>query len=241
MKQIPLSLPDAPGIYLFKDKNDTIIYIGKAKSIKKRVSSYFRASKTDWKVDSLIQEYDRIDYILTQSEVEALLLEAELIQKHKPKFNALLKEGTPFLYIVFIKKNEADFKKTFPGISIARLKPKKGIFFGPFIHKTSARSMARFLEDTFQLYRCNKKINDGCLQYHLGRCAGTCRPDFDEQDYEFRLNLAREALAQNREQFLNQINQKIKEYSQKREYEKANRLKKYIDQTDIIFTTIEST
>jgi excinuclease ABC subunit C len=241
MKQAPSSLPDSPGIYLFKTKDDVIIYIGKAKSIKKRVSSYFRASKIDWKIDALIQEFDHIDYILTQSEIEALLLEAELVQKHKPKFNALLKEGTPFLYIVFIKKNESDFKKTFPGISIARLKPKKGIFFGPFIHKTSARSMARFLEDTFQLYRCNKKIADGCLQYHLGRCAGTCRPDFDDQDYEFRLDLARDALAQNKEQFLNQIIDKMKEYSHNREYEKAQRLKKYIDQTDIIFTTIEST
>jgi excinuclease ABC subunit C len=250
MKQnLALSLPDSCGVYLFKNKDDAIIYIGKAKSIKKRVSSYFQTSKTDWKVNTLIEEHDHIDYILTKTEVEALLLEAELIQKHKPKFNALLKEGNPFLYIVFIKSSDVEkihvkkksSKKVKPGISITRNKPAPNLLsFGPFIHRSSARSMVRFLEDTFELYRCNKTIKNGCLQYHLGRCAGTCKSNFDETDYLFRLELARDALLQNKKTFLQEIDDKIKAYSAKREYEKANKLKKYAEQIDIIFTTIQS-
>src|SRR5438552_14895321 len=95
------SIPKLTGVYLFKDALGVIIYIGKAKNLHHRVSSYFKKCETDWKINQLINEYADIDYILTPTETESLLLEAELVQKYKPRFNVLLKDGQPFLYILF--------------------------------------------------------------------------------------------------------------------------------------------
>ena len=96
-----LVLPDLPGVYIFKNKLNIILYIGKAKSLKKRVASYFIKQTTDWKVAELIKQYETIDYILTYNENEALLLEAQLIGEYKPKFNVLLKNNNPYIYLLF--------------------------------------------------------------------------------------------------------------------------------------------
>ena len=96
-----LLLPDLPGIYLFKNSSNVILYIGKAKSLKKRVASYFVKKAVDWKVAELIKQYEVVDYILTYNEHEALLLEAQLIGEYKPKFNVLLKNNNPSLYLLF--------------------------------------------------------------------------------------------------------------------------------------------
>src|SRR6266404_4122466 len=100
-KKLEKSIPKLTGVYLFKDAQETIIYIGKAKNLHHRVNSYFQKYTTDWKINQLINEYADIDYILTPTEAESLLLEAELVSKYKPKFNVLLKEGQHFLYILF--------------------------------------------------------------------------------------------------------------------------------------------
>src|SRR5437667_46659 len=128
LKKLEKSIPHLTGVYLFKDAQGEIIYIGKAKDLHHRVSSYFQKYKTDWKINQLIDEYADIDYILTPTETESLLLEAELVQKYKPKFNVLLKEGQPFLYILFLACEV-------PTIEIVRNKKKKGIYFGPFLQK----------------------------------------------------------------------------------------------------------
>src|SRR5271156_3269324 len=97
----PDHLPALPGIYTFKAPDGAVLYVGKANSISQRVASYFHNYKKDWKVSALLDEHARVDFILTKNETEALLLEAKLIQEHKPKFNVLLKEGQPFLYLQF--------------------------------------------------------------------------------------------------------------------------------------------
>lgn len=227
------SLPKVPGVYIFKNQDGLILYIGKAKNLQERVKSYFLKQDTDWKIDGLLKEYATIETIKTHTEIEALLLEAELIGQHKPKYNTLLKDGDPFVYI-FISKNEL------PSISIVRTQKEKGLYFGPFLHKTDARNAVAFLKNTFQLNVCNKQIENGCLQYHIGICAGSCKPDFDKDGYLFRMQLAIDVLQADKEKFIASIQHKIKEYSTELLYEKARNMKRYLDHLDSIFATLKT-
>jgi len=230
----PIStLPTAPGIYIFKDAHNTILYIGKAKSIRKRVSSYFKKNNTDWKIHALLQEYATIDFIITKNETAALLLEAQLIKDHTPKYNVLLRAGNPFLYILFTNEE-------LPRIQLVRHKKQKGTYFGPFLQKAQTRSAFRYLMQTFRLTLCNKTIANGCLDYHLGLCAGTCKTDFDKGDYLVRLQLAQDALNSNSAAFLKTIKAKIDDYNQRLEFEKSKHLTEYLLNFDTIFTTLKT-
>jgi excinuclease ABC subunit C len=231
-KKLTKSLPKLPGVYLFKGADGKVIYIGKAKSLKHRVSSYFQKNHGDWKVDALLAEYADLDFILTKSDTQAILLETSLIQQHKPKFNTLFKDGQPFLYIVITNEE-------LPQIKLVRNKKIKGIYFGPFFHKMQVRRAYRFLIQTFRLNLCNKKIDNGCLDYHLGLCPGNCRQDFDAADYVFRIRLATDVLKKNHADFLHKLQEKIKEYSAARAYERAQHLQEYIKNLDMIFHTID--
>ncbi len=226
-------LPRLAGVYLFKDNADGILYIGKAKNIKNRVASYFKKYATDWKIKTLVDEHKSIDYILTQTEHEALLLEAQLIQKHKPKFNVLLKEGQPFLYLLFTNQE-------LPELILARNKEQDGEYIGPFLHKQQARAAHRFLIRTFQLFLCNKNIPHGCLDYHLGFCAGVCRNDFDKEEYLFRLTLAHDALKKNQQGFLQKIHQQMALYNAQLRFEQSRSLNRYLQDLSFIFQTINS-
>ncbi len=230
MKEIVENLPSLPGVYLFKDQANQIIYIGKAKSLKDRVKSYFQKN-TDWKVTALIQEATHLDYVLTNTEIEAMLLEAQLIGEHKPKFNVLLKSGQPFVYIMFSKE-------TLPELKVVRNKKEKGAYFGPFLHKRQARAVAKFLMDTFKLKKCNKKIPNGCLDYHIGLCAGSCKELFDNDDFLFRIELAKNALRKNHQQFLKDLQERIKQHNAELNFEKAKHLHSFVTNLDIIFNTL---
>ena len=131
------NIPPLPGVYIFKNSNNLIIYIGKAKDLKKRVQSYFTNAHKDWKIAALIDEYATMEHIVTHSEIEALLLEAQLIGQHKPKYNVLLKSGQPFLYLLFTKEE-------IPRLEVARNKQKKGTYFGPLLQRTQARNVYQF-------------------------------------------------------------------------------------------------
>lgn len=229
LKNLPLS----PGIYLFKDKLGTILYIGKAKSIRKRVASYFKRDSVDWKVSALIQDHASIDYILTKTEQEALLLEAQLISEHKPKYNVLLKDGQPYLYILVTKD-------ALPLLKLVRNNKEKGTYFGPFLQKSQVRSAYQYLMTTFQLKLCKSSIENGCLDYHLGLCAGTCKKDFNPADYLFRLELAIMALKKDHASFLKKLQAKIADYSRTQEFEKAKHLHDYVENLDSIFTTLQA-
>lgn len=236
------TLPKAPGVYLFKDKREFVIYVGKAKNIHKRVQSYFQKQKGDWKIQALLHEHDEVDYILTKNESEALLLEAQLIRNYKPKFNVLLKEGQPFVYILFgiIDEEKSAQKTKLPIIELVRNKKKKGRYFGPFLRKQQARSAHRYLVETFRLNLCNKKIENGCLDYHLGFCAGSCKKDFDTTSYLFRLQLAYDALKNNHRKLTKKIKQQIAEYNQELAFEKAMNLYQYLENLDVILQTLRT-
>lgn len=230
------ALPKTSGVYLFKDSLDRIIYIGKAKNIDKRVKSYFQKKKTDWKVQALLEEHAAVDYILTKNETEALLLEAQLVRDHKPKFNVLLKEGQPFVYLLFTCPKGTGLSK----IELVRNKKKKGNYFGPFLHKQQARKVYRYLIETFRLNLCNKKMENGCLDHHLGLCAGNCRPDFDKDGYNFRLQFAQDALRKNHKKLLKSIKEKILHYNEELAFEKAMHLHEYLENLDVILRTLET-
>lgn len=230
-KKLIKSIPNGPGLYLFKDANNDVIYIGKAKCLKNRVRSYFQKTN-DWKIASLLEDYVDIEFIVTAHETEAMLLEAELVKRYQPKYNVLLKSGQPFLYILFTVGEN-------PSIKIVRSKKERGSYFGPFLHKTQARRVYNFLSKTFRLVRCNAKIATGCLKYHLGYCPGNCRPDFDMQDYLFRMQLAKDVLSNNHDAFLDKLRNRIDEYSKKLEFENAKQMHEYVTNFEIIFKTIK--
>ncbi len=182
----PKNLTKKNGVYLFKNSAEEIIYIGKAKNIAQRIATYFN-NPGDIKTELLLQEATSIDTIPTGTELEALLLESQLIKLYQPKFNVLLKEGDPYLYIFFSSGKN-------PSMQLVKTKEKKGSYIGPFLSKKLVRSVYHFLQSTFQLKRCKTKIEQGCLEYHIGSCAGNCKKDFDTEFYNLKLLIAQQTI-----------------------------------------------
>jgi excinuclease ABC subunit C len=232
--QKPKNLTKKAGVYLFKDAQGQIIYIGKAKNIATRIASYFNNAQ-DFKNSLILQEAYSIETIPTNSEEEALYLEVDLVKKYQPKFNQLLKEGQPFIYLFFSDFSSSTTLKgnlktsEIPTLSIVRIpaKRKKGLYVGPFLSKKAARAVFQFLIKTFQLKLCKKKIEQGCLQYHIGVCAGFCSKDFDVDFYKFRLKLAQYLVSKKPEQAITDIEAQIKQASKLLQFERAKNLLEY--------------
>lgn len=243
------SIPLVPGVYFFKNKDQKILYIGKAKSLKKRVKSYFMKQDFDSKIADLLSESSSIDYITTQTDMEGQLLEAQLIKEHQPIYNTLLKDGNPYLYILFSSVDQKDKKlsekklvrqkENLPELKLVRQKKDKGTYFGPFIKKGPVRSVYNYLIRTFRLYRCNLKIENGCLDYHLGICAGTCLNKFDLENYLIRLDLAKQLLNENKSGAKKILKEQIEICKKNREFEKAKNFYNYLQNLELIIETIK--
>ena len=236
-------VPSQAGVYFFKNAAQDIIYIGKAKCLKKRVQSYFSKRESDFKIDALLKEYASIDYVLTDNDIQAQLLEARLINEHQPKYNVLLTGGNPFLYILFTTVKSAHCTKIgdLPAIKLVRSKllREKGTYFGPFIQKKEARAVFAYLVRTFKLRLCAARLDGGCLDYHLGVCAGSCLPHFDVEAYAARLELARHMLEGNFKQALDMLKERIAHYSTGHEFETARVFHEYLQNFDVIFQTLK--
>jgi len=226
-------LPQLPGIYAFKDASGAILYIGKARSLRQRVRSYFQKTN-DWKVTELINAHAGISYIVTHNDIEASLLEAELIQEYQPRYNVLLRSGDPFVYIAFF------YNQDLPRMQMVRQPPNTRHYFGPFIKRSHARRVYHYLVRTFRLKLCHHRIAHGCLDYHLGRCAGNCADAFDKDAYITRLQLAEQALAGNHEAFTRMIHNQITAYNKQFAFEKAAHLYEYLNDLTSIFSTIRT-
>ncbi len=226
----PKNLTKSPGIYLFKNIKKEIIYIGKAKNIAQRISSYF-ASPKDYKTTLLLQEATNIETIPTKTEIEALYLEVKLIQQYQPKFNVLLKDGNPFTFILFSQEQ-------LPKISLVRTKEKKGRYFGPFLSKKQALGVYNYLITTLQLKLCKHNITQGCLEYHIGICAGNCTDNFDIDFYIFKLSLAEQFLKKNSKQALLLLDKHIQQATKSLQFEQAQLLTKYKDSLEHIMLTL---
>lgn len=233
-KSMPENMPNLSGIYIFKTEDNGVIYIGKAKNLKKRVKSYFKNQNTDWKIQELIREHSHIEHIITKNETEALLLEAQLIRKFKPKYNVLLKNGNPFLYILITQD------ELLPELKLVRIKKEKGSYYGPFLLKQKARKVHEYLLRTFKLSLCSSKIDNGCLDYHLNKCAGNCLKNFNTEDYKIRLQLAQTLLDNNYKAGEKLIKAKLKEYNEKLEFEKARNLAAYLPDLENIFEVLKT-
>ncbi len=169
-------LPDQPGCYLMKDRQGTIIYVGKAKVLKNRVRSYFTGSH-DGKTQRLVQEIVDFEYIVTSTELEALILELHLIKKHDPKYNVMLKDDKTYPYIkITAEKN--------PKLIITRqVKKDKGKYFGPYPNAHAAHETKKLLDRLYPLRKCQKLPNKVCLYYHIGQCLAPCVNDIEDNDY----------------------------------------------------------
>jgi len=183
LKQQLKLLPSLPGCYIYYNKDNEIIYVGKAKILKRRVMSYFNKKHHDSvKVQVLVSQIERLEYIITNTEVEALILESHLIKKHKPRYNILLKDDKKYPYFLITDED-------FPRIQVVRKKnmnPEKGRYYGPYTDVRAMYSTLDFLKKIFPLKQCkNPKFKDRpCLYYHIGRCMAPCQNMVSSEDYK---------------------------------------------------------
>lgn len=168
-------IPEVPGCYLMKDENGHVIYVGKAKNLKRRVNSYFNKVQTG-KTYVLVQNIKDFEYIITNTETESLILEINLIKKYNPKYNILLKDDKTYPYIVLTNDK-------YPTLKIVRSKVRKkikGKVFGPFPNVMSARSTVNLINRMYPLRKCDNYKKDLCLYYHIHECLGYCKLDIDQ-------------------------------------------------------------
>jgi excinuclease ABC subunit C len=221
------AIPHEPGCYLFKGKNGAILYVGKAKDLKKRVSSYFKVPIQDAKTQALVKLIDSVGIFSTQNEYEALVLENNLIKKHAPKYNIDLKDSRRYAYIQITDEK-------FPRILIARKRLSEGKYFGPF---TSGRERELILEianNKFHIRTCKKMPKKACLRFHIGHCDAPCEGLISEKEYAERIAFVTQMLKGDIGDISLQLELEMKSYSEKLEYEKAKLAKEQISSLNFL-------
>ena len=226
------SLPEVPGVYQYFDKQDKIIYIGKAKNVKKRVTSYFNKTVENHKTRILVKNISRIEHVVVDSEMDALLLENNLIKKYKPRYNILLKDDKTYPWICI--KNEP-----FPRVFFTRKVFKDGSeYFGPFTSLKTVRSLFDLVKGLYPLRSCNYDLSEEkisaqkykvCLEYHIGNCLAPCVAAIDTASYGKNIESIRQILKGNFKEALNAFEHQMKYYAQKMEFEKAQWIKEKIE------------
>ncbi|MFA5102563.1 MAG: excinuclease ABC subunit UvrC [Candidatus Thermoplasmatota archaeon] len=215
------SLPANPGCYLFRDVQRTIIYIGKAKNLRKRIKSYFQKKETDPKTHSLLKVIDSVEFFITDTEVEALILENTLIKKHQPKYNINLKDAKTYAFIQLTDEQ-------FPRLQIARQKQETGAYFGPFISALERDHVLQFLNRTFALRTCRKMPKKACLRYHLQLCTAPCIGAISPENYTKNIRNVRLILSGKSTELLKKLRQEMTKKSQAFDYEHALLLRNQI-------------
>ncbi|EOS8040658.1 excinuclease ABC subunit UvrC [Enterococcus faecium] len=223
-------LPDQPGCYLMKDKNGTIIYVGKAKILKNRVRSYFTGSHNT-KTERLVSEIEDFEYIVTESNIEALLLEINLIKKNDPKYNIMLKDDKtyPFLKIT---------NEKYPRLVITRKVLKdKALYFGPYPDVGAANETKKILDRLFPLRKCKpSQTKEPCLYYHLGQCLCPYYFDVDPKVYTKIVDEVKNFLNGGHEKIESEIHQKMEKAAENMEFEKAAEYRDQIRAIETIMT-----
>ena len=221
-------VPTLPGCYIYYDKNGEIIYVGKAKNLKRRVSSYFHKKHDRVKVAVLVSKIEKMEYIITDSEVEALILEAHLIKKHKPKYNILLKDDKKYPYFLITDED-------YPRITVVRKKninPDKGKFYGPYTNSRAMYSTLDFLKKIFPLKQCKtpKFSNRPCLYYHIGKCMAPCQGKVTPQEYQNIVAQVELFLSGKETELIKKLKTQMEEFAKNEQYEKAARMRdSYLD------------
>ena len=216
-------IPENSGSYQFFDKNNEIIYVGKAKNLKKRVSSYFIKNHPNVKVRVMVPQIKKIQYIITNTEVEALILESHLIKKYKPKYNILLKDDKKFPYFLITTEE-------YPRILVVRKRnknPLEGKYFGPYTNGKAMYSTLDLLKKIFPLKQCKTpKFKDRpCLYYDIGRCMAPCQHKVTSEEYKKTIKNVEMFLSGRQEELVQELKKRMEEYSRKEEYDKALRFR----------------
>ena len=222
------TIPDSSGSYQFYDKTGEIIYVGKAKNLKRRVSSYFHKKHDSVKLQVMVPQIVKIEFIVTDSEVEALILESHLIKKYKPKYNVLLKDDKKFPYFLITKEE-------YPRILVVRKQNRntlKGKFYGPYTNSKAMYATLDLLKKIFPLKQCKQpKFKDRpCLYYQMGRCLAPCQGYVSPEDYQNLIKKVELFLSGKQNELVVELKKQMEKYSKNEEYEKAAKYRdSYLD------------
>lgn len=236
-REIKKDLPIDPGVYLFRDSADRIIYVGKAKNLKNRVSSYFNSpSEMTPKTVMMVSRARYLEFILTGTENEAFILESTLIKKHMPRYNIVLRDDKQYPYLK-IKTDEP-----FPRLELVRkMKNDGALYFGPYSSSGSVRNTMKLINRIFRLRKCSKSFMTGrsrpCLNYQLGRCLGPCTYDVPVEEYRTIINNVRMFLEGRSRELVKQLEKDMKKFAREEKYEDAARVR---DQIKAVLKTIEN-
>ena len=211
-------LPEKPGVYLMHDKDDNIIYVGKAVVLKNRVRSYFRKTNKTPRIEKMVSLIDHFEYIVVGSEDEALILECNLIKKYRPKFNVLLKDDKTYPYI------KIDMKSDYPGVFMTRRILNDGAkYFGPYPNVSAAKEMISFIKEKFKIRQCKnfKNQDRACLNYHIKKCLAPCMGYVSREEYMKQINQISMLLDGKIDTIIKELESDMNTFSENLEFEKA--------------------
>ena len=222
------NIPNRAGIYQYYDKNQDLLYVGKAKNLKKRVSSYFTKTQEHRKTRVLVGKIQDIKYVVVTAEMDALLLENNLIKKHQPKYNVMLKDGKTYPWICI--KNEP-----FPRVFQTRTVIKDGSeYFGPYTSVRLVKTILEFFHQLYPLRNCSLNLSDQniknekfkvCLEYHMKNCLGPCIGEQKNKDYLLGIAHIRQIITGDVKSVIEHLKKEMQKFSKNLEYEKAERTK----------------
>ncbi len=224
LKQLAQSLPPAPGVYLMKDKKDQVIYVGKAKNLPRRVSSYFQKTPSSVRIGLMVAQINSFDFVVTNNEKESLILENSLIKKYRPKYNVILRDDKTYPSL------RLSTQEDFPRLEVVRRPVKDGsVIFGPFPSPGAMRETMRLILGLFPLRQCRrpevKKIDRPCLNYQMGRCIGPCRPEVTPEEYKKLCNEVRLFFRGRQDDLIRSLNQDMKKAAENEEFEEAAKIR----------------
>ena len=207
LQEIVRQFPDSPGIYIMRNENQQVLYVGKATSLRKRVGSYFYNQKKNLRIRELMTEVNTIDFISTESPYEALILECNFIKRLLPTFNRALKDSKGYQYLQFTNH-------PFPSLlKVMNMKDDGSIYYGPFTSSKKASFLHRLLLNTFHLRNCKKNLSrknqKACLRYHMGQCPGVCIGNISEAEYQKRVHNAQQFLKNNFQSVKNELQKEM--------------------------------
>lgn len=215
-------LPHKPGVYVMRDKDDNIIYVGKAISLRNRVRQYFRKTDKTARIEKMVSLIDHFEYIVVDNEAEALILECNLIKKNRPKFNVLLKDDKTYPYI------KIDLKSDYPGVFITRRLINDGSkYFGPYANPGAAKEMVDFIKQKYKIRQCRtlKERTRPCLNYHINKCLAPCMGYVTKEEYRKQIDEIMDLLDGKINKVVKELEAQMKTASENFEYEKAAELR----------------
>lgn len=234
VKNLVSNIPYSPGVYQMKDENGKVIYVGKAISLRKRVRQYFQKNNKSKRIENMVEQIRDIEYIVTNNEAEALVLECNYIKEKNPKFNVMLKDDKTYPYL------KITIKDKYPTIFITRRKVEDGnLYFGPYTDVSALKETFNLIKEIFPIKRCRKNIDKKssapCLYYHIGRCLGICSENIKQEEYNKMIEQIICFLQGKKKDLISNIEQDLNNSIENLEFEKASKLKSRLDSINKVY------